>query len=208
MFISVYSCVVLRLWRWNCLVPDFLGLVLERLSTCGRPRFQLFYCPLLSDTASADPWPLLAQTKLPEVFSGKSTELAQQLGTKGLVIAYVDIACPEAKTAVRGLPEIRRVLGKHGVRTILINADEPVDFVQEHYAPLQSAADIFLHDSDGCAGDAWDIASVPTIFLFDGNGAMAYRGTAEWAKLALAAEKSLALPRGAIHFTVQGTGRG
>lgn len=161
-----------------------------------------------AEKAATKVWPLLAKTKLPDVYTSVSTDLAKQLGENGMVLVYVDISCPEARTAVRDMAEIRRVLGDYGVRTVLINGDDLIQHVRKTYESQRSAADVFLHDSDGGTGDAWQIDSVPTVFLFDPSGALAYRGTAEWSKLAKAADRSLGLPPGTVHFKSHGTGHG
>lgn len=88
--------------------------------------------------------------------------------------------------------------------SVLVNLGEFRATVTQFYAERRLDLPVVC-DTTAETQKLWDIASVPTIVLIDGQNRMAMRGRAMWKDLAAAVCAALGLPAGIVRFTVQGT---
>jgi hypothetical protein len=149
---------------------------------------------------------LLDETRLPDV-QGAVKPLRDRMGTKGLVMVFVDTKCPFSAIAISEMASVASVLAKQEVSSVLVNIGETKTAVEEFYSRRQMGMPV-LFDTGKATQTAWAVTSVPTVVMMDSDGTIAYRGTAVWADVGAAAEKALKLPAGSLKFAVQGTGFG
>ena len=154
--------------------------------------------------AALDVSKLLGETRLPDL-EGAVRSLRDRMGPKGLLVVFVDTSCPFSATAIREMSSVASVLAKQEVPSVLMNVGEPQATVEQFYTQRQVGIPV-IYDTGKATLTAWGVASTPTPILIDSAGTVAYRGTAVWADVGAAAEKSLKLPAGSLKFTVKGTG--
>jgi peroxiredoxin len=146
---------------------------------------------------------LLASTKLPDL-AGTAKPLADYKGKAGILLAFVDTKCPFSSVAIREFPEVAAVLQTKAVASLLVNIGEPESEVRKGYAPGTAV----VYDTGRQTQQCWNVQSVPTLFLLDPAGTVAYNGGAVWPEVAKAAEKTLGLGAGSIQFDAQSTTQG
>ena len=146
---------------------------------------------------------LIGDTRLPDL-AGDARPLRDRMGSKGLLVVFVDTSCPFSATAIREMSSVASVLAKHEIPSVLLNVGEPQATVEQFYAQRQVGIPV-VYDTGKATLAAWAVTSTPTVFLMDAGGAVAYRGNAVWADVGAAAEKSLGLAAGSLKFTVKGT---
>jgi hypothetical protein len=157
----------------------------------------------VSDTAGPDSATLLTTTRLPDL-SGAVRPLAEHKGTAGILLAFVDTKCPFSNVAIRELPKVAFVLQPKGITSLLVNIGEPEAVVKSSYAPDVPV----VYDTGRVTQKRWNVQSVPTVVLLDSVGTVTYRGGADWAGVAGAAEKMLNLTAGSVMLEAQSTTQG
>ena len=157
----------------------------------------------VSGTAGPDSAALLATTRLPDLF-GAVEPLAAHKGTAGILLAFVDTKCPFSNVAIRELPKVAFVLQPKGIKSLLVNIGEPEAVVKSSYAPDVPV----VYDTGKVTQKRWNVQSVPTVVLLDSVGVVTYRGGADWAGVAAAAEKMLNLTAGSVMLEAQSTTQG
>jgi len=157
----------------------------------------------VSGASGPDSGALLTTTRLPDLF-GAVKPLAAHRGTAGMLLAFVDTKCPFSNVAIRELPKVALVLQPKGISSLLVNIGEPEATVKSAYA-----SDVpVVYDTGKMTQKRWNIQSVPTVVLLDSLGAVTFRGGAEWAGVAAAAEKELNLTAGSVMLEAQSTTQG
>jgi hypothetical protein len=146
---------------------------------------------------------LLATTKLPDL-SGAVRPLAGYKGRSGILLAFVDTKCPFSNVAIREFPKVAPVLEEKGIVGLLVNIGEPEAEVKKTYVPGTAV----VYDTGKVTQKCWNVQSVPTLFLLDSAGAVAYQGGATWTGVATATEKMLNLPAGSVKLEAQSTTQG
>jgi len=146
---------------------------------------------------------LLAETKLPNL-AGETKPLKDYIGLRGLLVVFVDTTCPYAAQAVSELPQIAFTMGQLGVPSVLVNIGDAKEDVVRSYEMRKVLLPV-VYDTTTVTQKNWQVTSVPTVFLFDSSGKVAYRGKAMWADLASATEGLFKLPAGTIKFAARGT---
>jgi hypothetical protein len=157
----------------------------------------------LFDADTLDGPKLLDETCLPALGAAVGS-LRTYMGSKGLLVVFVDTKCPYAALAMSELPGVATVFAGQGVPCVLVNIGESRETVEKFFAAKKMAMPV-LYDTSKAAQKAWAIAYVPTVVLMDSSGAIAYRGKAVWADLGAAGEKGLHLPAGSLKLAAKGT---
>ena len=119
---------------------------------------------------------------LPDAVSGRTLSQDDVRGTKGTLVMFICNHCPFVQHV---LPELGRLgrdyLGK-GIGIAAINANDLDGYPQDgppHMKELALAEGWgfpFLMDESQAVARAYHAACTPDFFLFDANGALAYRG--------------------------------
>jgi hypothetical protein len=143
-------------------------------------------------------------TRLP-CLMGPDKSLAQFKGPNGLLVVFVDTACPFAEVIVGGVDTASNALSPRGVPTVLVSLDDPQKRVQEYFRGHAVNVPV-LYDTTTTTKDRWKITRVPTMVLLDSTGHEAYVGYGQWVPLARAVETTLGLPAGAINIQAESTG--
>jgi len=151
---------------------------------------------------------LLQQTVLPEMSStSPARSLDSYIGKAGLLVIFVDTHCPFVAEAKRDLPQIVPILAKRDISTVMVNLDNDLEDVQQHYADHPYGIPV-LYDTTTATKDRWSITSVPTLVYITADQRADYNGPASWQDLASAVEKHLKLTAGTINFAPKGPGFG
>jgi thiol-disulfide isomerase/thioredoxin len=124
---------------------------------------------------------LLVSTKLPDL-SDAVRPLADLKGKSGMLLGFVDTKCPFSNVAIREFPKVASALQAKGIASLLVNIGEPATEVKKAYAPGSAV----VYDTGKVTQKCWNVQSVPTLFLLDSTGAVAYQGGAVWAGVAAA----------------------
>jgi hypothetical protein len=146
---------------------------------------------------------LLAATRLPDR-EGSTHSLAEFRTGRALLILFVDSTCPFSQSTVGELPRVWRELAAQDIATLLVFIRQSKDEVEE---ALASDLDLppIVYDQTGRTQLTWHITSVPTLYLIDADGGVAYTGPALWAQVAAAAEELLELKDTHIEIEAEGT---
>jgi len=149
---------------------------------------------------------LLDETRLADL-AGAVKPLRAYAGKGGLMAMFVDTTCPFAGTAINDLPQVAATLGTQGMAAVLVNLADKEEAVRKFYAGRNVGTPV-VFDPSKATQKAWQVTLVPTVFVFDADGTLLYRGDAVWQDLASAAEGTLKLSAGTIKFVPAGTGFG
>jgi thioredoxin-related protein len=160
----------------------------------------------LFGAVSLDVPKLLADTNLPDL-QGAAKPLHDYLGKNGLAAIFVDTRCPFSETALKDVPLVAPVLAAHDLPTVIINVGDAKSAVQSYYNNRGLSLPV-VYDETAATQQKWQVTSVPTVFLIDAAGQIAYRGPAAWKDVAGAADGMLKLSCGTITFPVGGTSMG
>ena len=146
---------------------------------------------------------LLAQTKLPDL-GGRERTLGRLMGSGGLMLMFVDTACPYSRQAVADIPMVASSLSRLRINTVLINIDEPEQDVKKAFTTRQAGA-IVLYDVTSRTGNYWNVQRVPTVMFVDPGRKIGYNSGAVWADLGAAIEEARGLAKGTVSFEAKGT---
>lgn len=113
---------------------------------------------------------------------GKPYTMSEQLGEKGLLIAFICNHCPYVKAIADRLAEDARELQKEGINVLavmsndyrLVQADSPENmkmFSHQHGFTFS-----YLIDEDQSVGRAYNAICTPDFFGFNKDGELQYRG--------------------------------
>ena len=149
---------------------------------------------------------LLAATRIPDL-TGSVKPLAEYTGRKGLLVMFVDTSCPFASQAMKEMPEVAAAFARQEIPSVLVNLDDPKLEVLPFYEKRKTGMRV-LYDDTTATKERWAVISVPTVMLFDTEGAIVYRGKAVWKQLTSAAEKRFKLPIGSFAIRAEGTSYG
>ena len=113
---------------------------------------------------------------------GKSYTLSEQLGDKGLLIAFICNHCPYVQAIAQRLADDVRELQAEGINVMAVMSndyhDVPIDspanmkkFAQQHGFTFP-----YLVDEDQSVGRAYGAVCTPDFFGFNAAGELQYRG--------------------------------
>ncbi|HET6567057.1 MAG TPA: thioredoxin family protein [Rhodothermales bacterium] len=115
--------------------------------------------------------------------SGGQGSLGALGGSKGTVVVFWSNVCPWAGKYSGRLATLAQTYGAQGFGFILVNSNDPVAFPKESAAESQNytrqngLSVTYLMDPDGQLANAFGATRTPHVFVFDGNGTLAYVGT-------------------------------
>ena len=127
---------------------------------------------------------------------GKAHSLADHLGGKGLLIAFICNHCPYVKAIADRLATDARTLMDEGTDVLaimpndyrMVPADAPAGmtrFAERHGFPFP-----YLVDEDQSVARAYGAVCTPDFFGFDGQGGLQYRGRLDDARMGDAANRT------------------
>lgn len=120
---------------------------------------------------------------------GKAFTMHDQLGEKGLLIAFICNHCPYVKGIAERLANDTRLLMSEGINVLAImsndyqsvSADSPENmarFAKQHNFPFP-----YLIDEDQSVGKRYEAICTPDFFGFNREGELQYRGRLDDAKM-------------------------
>ncbi len=148
---------------------------------------------------------LLAATRLPEL-KGPIKPLADYAGPDGVVLVFIDTACPFSSEAMNDIPSVAKTLAERDVPLVAVNLDDVESEVREFYKTRDLGVPV-VFDVTTSTKLTWGVQSVPTVVYVDGEGAVLYNGKALWADLAAAMGPARPEAK-TIKFQMPGTGFG
>ncbi|WP_372882740.1 thioredoxin family protein [Psychromonas sp.] len=126
---------------------------------------------------------------------GKSFTLSEQLGEKGLLIAFICNHCPYVQRIAQRLVQDTKLLMAEGINVVAImsndynyvEADSPENmkkFAQKHNFPFP-----YLVDQEQSVGKLYGAVCTPDFFAFNSQGELQYRGRLDDARMGDAAHR-------------------
>ena len=159
----------------------------------------------LFGAAELDAAKLLVSTRLPELDEPVAA-LSDRMSPNGLVIVFVDTACPYAGAAIGDLPAVSATLAVVDVPVVAVNLDDDEEMVREFFADKQTGVPVLFDVTTGTKL-RWAIDTVPTVVYVDADAEIRYNGPALWADLGAAIVASIESNR-EVGFSTPGTGYG
>ncbi|MEM7632973.1 MAG: thioredoxin family protein [Pseudomonadota bacterium] len=120
---------------------------------------------------------------------GNSFTMSQQLGEKGLLIAFICNHCPYVQTIAERLATDTSELMGEGINVLAVmsndyqhvHADSPANM--KRFAERHRFAFPYLVDEDQSVGRAYGAVCTPDFFGFNKDGELQYRGRLDDAKM-------------------------
>jgi mono/diheme cytochrome c family protein len=109
--------------------------------------------------------------------AGKTHQLSDLQGGKGLVIAMTSATCPVSKRYLPSLAQLEKDLAAQGLRLLLVNpfASETPEEIQAQLAD-HAFTSPYLHDRDKTLTTALQARTTTEVFLLDATRTLLYRG--------------------------------
>jgi peroxiredoxin len=120
---------------------------------------------------------------------GNTFTLSEQLGDKGLLIAFICNHCPYVKAIAGRLADDARLLQQEGINVLAImsndytyvSADSPPEM--KKFASAHGFTFPYLVDEDQSVGRTYGAVCTPDFFGFNKHGELQYRGRLDDAKM-------------------------
>jgi peroxiredoxin len=118
---------------------------------------------------------------LPDTVSGQMVASASLAGNPSVVV-FICNHCPYVKHIRAGLADFGRTCRDKGVGMVAISANDVDNYPDD--APAAMAVEArqagyvfpYLYDESQAVAKAFDARCTPDLFIFDGDGKLAYRG--------------------------------
>jgi len=113
---------------------------------------------------------------------GETARLRDQMGEKGLLVAFTCNHCPYAIAVWPRLVKHAKTLRDMGVNTIAVNPNIHPDFPEDSMPAMQEKITEWGIDFPYLADDTQDVARAfdaqctPDLYMFDSNGKLYYHG--------------------------------
>ncbi len=128
--------------------------------------------------------------------NGNSYTMSEQLGDKGLLIAFICNHCPYVQAIADRFAHDTRELMEDGINVLAVMsndyrnvpADSPVNM--KLFADQHGFGFPYLVDEDQSVGKAYDAVCTPDFFGFNKDGELQYRGRLDDAKMGDPANRS------------------
>ena len=120
--------------------------------------------------------------RLPDVVTGKQVSRADVAGPKGMLVMFICRHCPFVKHVQDELAKIGRDYAGRGVGIVAISANDVASHPEDSPTKLAYQAQElqfsfpYLFDELQEVARAYDAQCTPDFFLYDGQGALVYRG--------------------------------
>lgn len=117
--------------------------------------------------------------------NGKSTKLATEFTSKGLLVMFSCNTCPYVIKSQLRTKEIMKYATENGVGMVIINSNETQRKGGESYAAMKKYAQEqgyivpYLMDDGQAMADMFGATHTPEVYLFDANKQLVYRGAME-----------------------------
>jgi len=143
---------------------------------------------------------------------GKPFTLSQNLGDKGLLIAFICNHCPYVQAVATRLAADTRTLIDEGIQVAAVMSND------YHHVPADSPANMkrfaaqhgfafpYLVDEDHAVGRAYDAVCTPEFFGFNRDGELQYRGRLDDAVMGSAAQREPELLNAMRQIALTGKG--
>lgn len=125
-------------------------------------------------------WP--APTFALPATDGKTYSLADVMGPKGVVIAFICNHCPYVLAVLDRIVRDARDLGAEGIGFAAICSNDAVAYPADSFENMVRMAEArgfpfpYLHDADQSVARAYDAACTPDFFGLNAEGRLQYRG--------------------------------
>lgn len=153
----------------------------------------------------------LPSFRLPDAVTGAlvdGAELAR--GKKGLLVAFICNHCPYVKHIRHGLVQAFHEALDQGFAAVAVNSNDEVAYPQDGPAAMKALATEerwrfpYAFDATQEVARAFQAACTPDLFLFDGQGRLAYRGQFDDSRPSLPRPVTGAALRAAVQAVAQG----
>ncbi|MCL6415519.1 thioredoxin family protein [Aestuariirhabdus sp. Z084] len=126
---------------------------------------------------------------------GKPFTLSEQLGEKGLLVAFICNHCPYVQRIAERLAADTQLLMEEGINVLAIMSNDyrsyPADAPDKMraFARQQGFSFPYLVDEDQSVGKAFGAVCTPDFFGFNRSGELQYRGRLDDARMGEASER-------------------
>jgi len=113
---------------------------------------------------------------------GNAVALKEQLGEKGLVVAFTCNHCPYAIAVWPRLIRHAATLKAMGINTVAVNPNIHPDYLADSVPVMKEKAEEwginfpYLADESQAAATAFEAQCTPDLYMFDGEGRLYYHG--------------------------------
>ena len=129
----------------------------------------------------------IPEFSLPDTVSGETVRSASLAG-KPAVVFFICNHCPFVKHIRAGIADFGRYCREQGVGMVAISSNDaaayPADAPPAMASEAKDAGYVFpyLYDESQAVARAFDAACTPDLYIFDAQGALAYRGQFDGAR--------------------------
>ncbi|MGB1238345.1 MAG: thioredoxin family protein [Pseudomonadales bacterium] len=144
--------------------------------------------------------------------SGQAFEMAQQLGDKGLLIAFICNHCPYVQAIAERLAQDCDELMAAGVNVLAIMANDYHTYSADSPAKMQYFAEVhhfnfpYLIDETQEVARAYGAVCTPDFFGFNAQGELQYRGRLDSAAMGDPTDRDRELVRAMLQIAETGQG--
>ncbi len=125
---------------------------------------------------------------LPDSRDGRICSVAELMGDKGLVVAFLSNHCPYVKLMRGAFADFARAYLPRGIGVVAIMSNDVAAYPED--APEHMRAVVrrqgfdfpYLYDETQAVARAFSAACTPDLFLFDASGKLFYRGEFDGAR--------------------------
>jgi peroxiredoxin len=121
---------------------------------------------------------------------GRTHALADLMGPRGTVVAFICNHCPYVVASIGRLADAAREMAPLGVATVAICANDATTHPDDSFENMKAFAARhelpfpYVHDESQHVARAWDAVCTPDYFGLDAEGRLQYRGRLDAGKTA------------------------
>lgn len=119
---------------------------------------------------------------LPDTLSGKTIEVAQPRGSKGLLVMFICNHCPFVKHIQQALVDISKEYQEKGIEFVAICSNDVENYPEDSPERMKQVGESYgytfpyLYDGTQEVARRFDAACTPEFYLYDRNGLLVYHG--------------------------------
>jgi peroxiredoxin len=132
----------------------------------------------------------LPEITLNDLAGNKVTLSEYRAGAKAFVVLFCGTSCPTSRLGVEQMGKMANDLGEAGLKVLAVNGEADVEKMRAAYDPMGLSFPVLV-DSDGGAMKAYEIDTVPTVFVTGPDGLIALRSL--WQEEAITQEVKILL---------------